>query len=186
LKAIYHIEESFIEQIQKTFLIGISSKQIANQFCRQRRQIMEYKKFLEKNFSLIPPLWFLFEFLYIAGTMIFLTNPEARNATLITFFMNYLPVLFSIVILAYVSFVAGSSISYVQDKLDVMVTIIIEKKQSDVWREFLTQIDREKSFWYSAWNLFPINQSLILTFTSALISFSVLLIQLSSNLNSTH
>ena len=56
--------------------------------------------------------------------------------------ISYLRVIFSELVLLYVCYFAGKSTTFVQNKLEDMITKIIEHNESDNWQDFLSQAEK--------------------------------------------
>ena len=187
LKVIHYNEETFFNDMEVVLRKRKGSVEICPQkVCLKRRRLLDYKRTLLITYSVIPCLWYCYEFFYVSSFFIgiFSKKENYYHVPALTIAMSYLRAIFSESVLLYVSYFAGKSTTFVQNKLEDMVTKIIEQNENDKWQDCLSQVEKEKSFCYTAWNTFPINQSFIFTFASSLISYAILCFQLLSGTNS--
>ena len=186
IKVIDFCEKSFFQIMENS----LSSDKICfispDYVCLRRRKMVEFKRALVSYYSIIPVLFYLQEFAYMSGTLLVYESVWHKSQSLVfVITIQILPLVASSTSLVYLCITAGDSCQFVQEKLDRLLTLIIERKKSDLWHDFLLQVEQERHFSYSAWNLFPINKPLILHFISSLITFTVLFTQLSTSLSNT-
>ena len=190
IKVIDSCEQSFFQIMENSLSSDKFSFISPDYVCLRRRKMVEFKRALVSYYSIIPVLFYLQEFVYMSGNLLVYQrswhdNNYNNQSLVFIITVQILPLLVSSTSLVYLCITAGNSCQFVQEKLDKLMTLIIERKQSDLWHDFLIQIEQEKHFSYSSWNLFPINKPLMLHFISSLITFTVLFIQLSTSLSDT-
>jgi hypothetical protein len=182
IRLITENEKTFFEEMEAQFYSKTPSAS-PQHLTLCRRKIVASKESLCDFYSIIPVLWYLQEFIYLSGIIIS-TNSSYQNYGLVMFVMkDVFPSLFSGGTLMYLCIVSDTSITFTRRKLSAMTTKIIERGETETWRDFLDQVQEEKNFSFMAWNLFPINKTFMLPFISSIITFTVLFIQLSDKLD---
>ena len=155
IKVIDSCERSFFEIMENSLSSNKFSFISPDYVCLRRRKMVEFKRALVSYYSIIPVLFYLQEFVYMSGTLLVYQSIWHKRSFVFVISAQVLPLVTSSTSLVYLCITAGNSCQFVQEKLDKLMTLIIERKKSDLWHDFLIQIEQERHFSYSAWNLFP-------------------------------
>lgn len=143
------------------------------------KHLLEIKINITNSFSIIPCLWYLWFFHRSVHTIISFSRDYVVDS-----YGDIAEIILVIVFLLDMMIKAGSCMKSSSDSLDKLSrVIIVYEVDSRDYSVILQQIEVNKRFEYRAWNLFSINKSLLLSFTSSLLTFTVLFVQLSYTLN---
>lgn len=181
IKLIHESEVAFFADMECSFFKKIPSIS-PTELTLARRRILNFKDRLCRLYSTVPVFWYLQEFFYMSGVVISMKSSYEYNSWYFFIMMNVCPLLLSGGTLMYLCIVADTSLEFTRHKLDRMVTRIIERGETSLWKDFMNQVQEEKNFSYMAWSVFPMNKALMLSFVSSMITFTVLFIQLSEKM----
>ena len=156
---------------------------------RQRQEIMRLKQEFESLFSKIP---------FLQLSVLFITLPAGiaardlfRGATGTRSVLLGVSHIMTIAFLLTTAILLINTVSDGCDQVDEMISKITRLLQRDIslsvdWKsvcgqeELVRQLQDERGHRYTGWRLFIVNRSLMLSFLSACVTFSVLLIQVAS------
>lgn len=140
----------------------------------QRREMSREREELMSCFALIPCLWFLSLFLASSANIVdfFILGRYAKVAKLFS----------SAVILMYVINVCHSCTSAVEKRTTALITDMMSDNRYLMFPTLASELEQRSSPGFTAWHMFSIRRQIILPFVSALISFTVLFIQLAHSM----
>lgn len=165
VKLIQITEDNYFTQVGEQ-VCTTPSKMIAI----HRRAMVCLREELLSSFSLIPCLWFANVFIHAA-------------ASIVTFFeLDHLHKLNSIIVrvsgLFYLIFACESCASHTEAKTEELITRMLVNDTMDSQASFVAELRHKPGVTFNVWSLFKIRSNLILSFVSALITFTVLFVQL--------
>jgi hypothetical protein len=146
------------------------------------KNIMACKGQLQRIFSCIPCCWFFYIF---AKVVLIITRFQIsyfafKKLELIAYLRTFESVII-IFLLVYLLFVAESMLRDSKTLAEKLSVEIIKKDDIKKWCNTMIDLETTRSFEFTAWDLFVINKRLILSFTSSLVTFTVLFVQLVSD-----
>ena len=184
LKIITDFDVSISDKIRHE----INSKPVnPHQLLRLRKNVAQVREEFEQLFNFIPFVLFGILFITVPGVIATITRdseggPRRHVAyTIIGYSLYHVLIFLQVGLLIYCVTEAKAKTNRA---ISALIDCIQEKQMSHQnTKDFDALIDDlklEQAFCFTGWNMFTIDKSLILSFLSSVISFSVLLIQLES------
>lgn len=150
------------------------------------KSIVEYKSRLETLFSCIPCCWFFYVFAQVVVVILELqfnySNLSQRKSLTFQNIFEIVEPVFVVLLLIYLLFVAESVSAESKLLMEKLSIEIIKKNDVKNWSNVMIDLETTQSFELTAWDLFVINKQLLLSFTSSLVTFTVLFVQLVNNI----
>ena len=173
-----------VKHIQKIkSLINSGMKDVIS-IMRQRNGVTSLKREFERLLSVVPFAMLGHMFITIPGGIINLTS--SSKSQVVSEWLQY--TLFHGIVLVLI-YQLVQTVTRCQEKVRDMISELIlciqEKSIKDPqtrgYQSLIDGLIMDQQFVFTGWYLFPIHRSIILSFVSSIITFSVLLIQLASN-----
>ena len=183
LKIIHFAEKNIIESLTNQF--DNDSKNINQDIVYESiTKFMRLKNMLTKSMSFIICLFFLNMFADFVMAAIRLQKPRFRTEEeeSFSFGLDAVRLVMTVVEIIYLTFLTTNLCQESQDNLETLETRIARTRQPRKWMFVMFKIIKAQNYEYEAWNLFAINKEILLSFTAALVSFTVLLAQLLGSL----
>jgi len=184
--AIELIKQSIIEQYAKHFKIHHNSSiSVLKQLLSSMNKIESIKQEFDQLFGIFPLLWFQFIFFATSGIALFCYDMFTQNQTLYASsqaisFTKYLIVPFLVIFI--VNHQTNQTKSKCEQLANTLTESITENTNPNVTHLIrICQTKLNLTFNYTAYGLFELNNGLLLSFGSGLLSFTVMFLQLSSS-----
>lgn len=170
-------EKVFFDKLIKAIR---SSDASPNQIQIRLKNLRDSKESLNESFSFIPLVWFLWSFCQATNAISALFDLIDENP--VAAIHDLCRLLAAFAFLAFLCIYVDSVVRESRSHLESISWIIASRQDVSEWDPVLTQIELEKKFEYRVWNMFPLNKSLLLSFSSSLLTFTVLFVQLTQHL----
>ena len=179
LKIIHFTEINFIEGLLtklETNDRGINRNKVYESI----RRLLRLKNLLTKSTSFVICLFFLNMFADFVLVAIRLRKPrfEFSQKEFVLSRFDAVRLAMTVLEVMYLTFLTTNLCQDSQDNLEALEARIALTRQPRKWMFVIDKIQRAQGYEYQAWNLFPINKQILLSFTAALVSFTVLFSQL--------
>ena len=179
LKIIHFAKKNMIQGLINRF--DKDSKNINQDIIYESiRKILRLKNMLTKSMSFIICLFFLNMFADFVMAAIRLQKPRytTYEREFLSFGLDAMRLVMTIVETIYLTFLTTNLCEESQNNLGALETRIAWTRKPRKWMFVMDQINKAQNYEYKAWNLFTINKGILLSFTAALVSFTVLFAQL--------
>ena len=168
---------------EKQFLSNVQQNQSLSPdvVSLQRRKLFAFKLMVQHQFSIMPVLWFMKEFLFCLACVVSRQSSWAQDHPIWSWLFNILPVMCSLI--AHIFLVCF--VDYCKQDVDSQIdelTIFLTSQNYKKWKSVIREFDEDKKCHFTAANLFDINKRVALSFVSALITTTVVFEQLMSTL----
>ena len=166
---------------EKQFLSNVQQNQSLSPdvVSLQRRKLLAFKLMVQHQFSIMPVLWFMKEFLFCLGSIVSRQSSWSQNHPIFYWIFNVLPILYSLI--AHIFLVCF--VDYCKQDVDSQIdelTIFLTSQNYKKWKSVIREFDEDKKCHFTAANLFDINKRVALSFVSALITTTVVFEQVMS------
>ena len=173
-----------VEHIQKIKILINSGMRDVMSILRQRNGITSLKREFESLLSIVPFAMLGNMFITIPGGILSITSSTKPQN--ISDWLEYALFHGLVLFLIYQLVLTVSRLQEkVRDTTSELILCIQEKSIKDPqtrgYQSLIDGLIMDQQFVFTGWYLFPINRTIILSFVSSIITFSVLLIQLASN-----
>ena len=166
VKVISMTEANFFSLVDKQI-----SQTSVKKLILERRNTVAVREQMLQSFSFIPCLWFANVFLQTSATIVSIFDMK-HYPTLI-------PLLFHALTLFYLIFLCESCASQTERETDQLITRMVANDASEANASFVAELEKKPTVTFDAWSLFTIRRQTILSFVSALTTFTVLFVQVS-------
>lgn len=174
--------------VQKTFFGNIMGRKVnvfgekqSLEILNNLRSIDNLKASIEEIFNLMPFLWFVYIFVSCSGYIKLLTGSHqtlyyTKEYTLTEVFYLAWFMMYQVIIIMCIQHSNDYSVS----SLDTFITSLISSPLNQSNLFLIKRLKANSGTQLTGWNMFELNKKFILDFLGALISFTVLFIQLSN------
>ena len=179
LKIIHFAEKNIIQSLINQF--DNDSKNINQDIAYESiRKVLRLKNMLTKSLSFIICLFYvnMFADLVLAAVRLQKLRLLTPEHDIVAFGMDAVRLGMTVVEIIYLTFLTTNLCQESQDNLETLETRIARTRQPRKWTFVMDKINKAQNYEYKAWNLFSINKEILLSFTAALVSFTVLFAQL--------
>ena len=179
LKVIHFAEKNIVTNLMNR-LDKTNKDMNQNMFYISITKILQMKQLLTKSISFIICLSFFNIFADFVLAAIRLQKPrfERSQEEFILVRFDNVKLAMSLLEMVYLTTLTTNLCQESQDNLESLETKIALTQKPRNWIFVMEKIQKAQNFQYLAWNLFPINKQVLLSFTAALVSFTVLFAQL--------
>jgi hypothetical protein len=174
VKLVRFMEENYFTELEAKLDDQIGKNN--HKLIMERRQLTLRGEELIQTFSFLPLLFF--SYLFIASSCL-LIEIIGRDEPPLNKFIRMLPLIYKIIAIFYMISACDNCTNETADDTDRLILKIMNTDESIADREFLVrELERNAERNFTAWKMFSIDRNLMLAFSNSLISFTVLVIQL--------
>lgn len=171
----YNCEKSFIEEVSK--LKVLTSDQITKIY-KFRRQIATLKSQFNDYFNVLPLLWYTYVFFAMSSyTVYFKINVQNILVGIFTTMDIGQQTISTMIVPILISHFNDQ----ISEQLEHISHIVVNSKGDTVLKVRLINQLENCDLKLTGWGLFNVNKDFVLNFVSAVISFSVLILQITTN-----
>ena len=175
VKMVLSLEENYFEKLHQQLKCKTDSQELAKE-----RWLLSYRRTqLFVPLSIIPVMWFTYSFVMFAAAIMEVTSLSRGQAER---YLKFLTMLSQVALLFYLIMTCDRVTRNIRFKANEVIGWLMTSKQADRYSLLIDQLKECADMEFNASSMFDINRQFISAFTSSLITFTVMFIQIAGTL----
>lgn len=175
VKMVLSMEENYFEKLHQQLKLKTDPQELA----KERWLLSDRRTQLFAPLSIIPVMWFTYSFVMFAAAIMEVTSLSRGQAER---YLKFLTMLSQIALLFYLIMTCDRVTRSIRFKANEVIGWLMTSKQADRYSLLIEQLKECANMEFNASSMFDINRQFISAFTSSLITFTVMFIQIAGTL----